>query len=322
MFLLVNPVEYHGPHLSLHNDHLISLGLVREVHARLSARRAEHPLIVAADLEVGVDPVPGPGTRAISYAQVRALVVRACLALAELGARRVVLMTFHGSPLHNAALHAGVRALARRGIPALAPLNEILQQQIDFDDALRAQFVPAVAHLASEAERAAVLSEIPFDFHAGFLETSLSLHFAPESVSPDYLRLPPCPAPRPSAAVLALGGLFRRLGLERLARELHFAAHGLGWYALRPFPGYTGRPALARAEVGALFAAAIADRMAARAEAVLFNNAPPPLPVMHYLRWLSLGGRVSQAGIPLEQIGLPVSRAPDPARSSSPAPSP
>ena len=32
VYLSVNPVEYHGPHLSLHNDRLISIGLIREVH--------------------------------------------------------------------------------------------------------------------------------------------------------------------------------------------------------------------------------------------------------------------------------------------------
>ncbi len=48
VYLLVNPVEYHGPHLSLHNDRLVSMGLVRGLHARLAdahdwplARRAQ-----------------------------------------------------------------------------------------------------------------------------------------------------------------------------------------------------------------------------------------------------------------------------------------
>ncbi|MFN7132430.1 MAG: hypothetical protein ACK4N5_10120, partial [Myxococcales bacterium] len=35
VYLTVNPVEYHGPHLSLHNDRLVSEGLVRALHARL-----------------------------------------------------------------------------------------------------------------------------------------------------------------------------------------------------------------------------------------------------------------------------------------------
>jgi len=61
VYLTVNPVEYHGPHLSLHNDRLISIGLVREVHERL-AEKHDWPLLLGADLEVGVEPCPGPGT--------------------------------------------------------------------------------------------------------------------------------------------------------------------------------------------------------------------------------------------------------------------
>jgi creatinine amidohydrolase len=92
VFLTVNPVEFHGPHLSLHNDRIISLGLAKDLHARLEPKA---PLLLGADLEVGVDPCPGPGSRHTPYGVVRDLVVEACRALAELGVKRVVLMTFH-----------------------------------------------------------------------------------------------------------------------------------------------------------------------------------------------------------------------------------
>ena len=35
MFVPVNPVEYHGPHLSLHNDAVITRGVARDLHAAL-----------------------------------------------------------------------------------------------------------------------------------------------------------------------------------------------------------------------------------------------------------------------------------------------
>src|SRR5438105_3637126 len=96
VYLPINPVEYHGPHLSLHNDALISRGLATDLHARLAARHPEWPFLVADDLEVGVDPCPGRGTRHTPYPIACALIREACRALAELGAERVVLMTFHG----------------------------------------------------------------------------------------------------------------------------------------------------------------------------------------------------------------------------------
>ncbi|HEY4219853.1 MAG TPA: hypothetical protein VGO62_00890, partial [Myxococcota bacterium] len=43
VFLLVNPVEFHGPHLPLHNDELIALGLARDLHERLFGA---HPFLL------------------------------------------------------------------------------------------------------------------------------------------------------------------------------------------------------------------------------------------------------------------------------------
>src|SRR5688500_7491630 len=66
VYLPVNPVEFHGPHLPLHTDALISRGLAETLHARLAERdpalRGTTP-IYASDLEVGVDASQGPGTR-------------------------------------------------------------------------------------------------------------------------------------------------------------------------------------------------------------------------------------------------------------------
>jgi creatinine amidohydrolase len=80
VFLAVNPVEYHGPHLPLHCDALISEGLTKELHARLAESHPKWPLLVATNIEMGVEPCPGPGTRAVPYSVVRDVVVDACRA--------------------------------------------------------------------------------------------------------------------------------------------------------------------------------------------------------------------------------------------------
>jgi creatinine amidohydrolase len=105
--LCVNPVEYHGPHLSLHNDRVVSLGLARRLSERFEGTELGGPFVLAGDLEAGVDPACGPGSRHVPYRDARRLVVESCRALAELGAKRVVIMTFHGSPMHNNAVDAG-----------------------------------------------------------------------------------------------------------------------------------------------------------------------------------------------------------------------
>lgn len=294
VYLTINPVEYHGPHLSLHNDRLVSLGLMRDLHERLVARHAG-PLVAAADLEVGVEPCPGPGSRRTPYVIARHLVLEACRALLELGARKVVLMTFHGAPLHNLAIDAGVKLLMASGARAVAPFNVVLTELLSVDPM---KYAAAFAHVEDEAERAQMMAALPLDFHAGFFETSMALHYAPESVAPDYTTLPPCADVRPDGKFLLASRLARALGRERLSRELDFAAAGMGWNALRPFPGYTGRPHRASARAGAIFAAEIVRQYESIVDDVLAGRAAPPPPIMQWAGRLSLGGRIGNLSVP------------------------
>jgi creatinine amidohydrolase len=301
VFLAVNPVEYHGPHLPLHTDALISAGIAREMHARLRVHHPEWPFLVATGIEAGVDPCPGPGTRPVPYAAVRAMVIDACRSLVELGARGVVLMTFHGSPLHNLALDAGVRWLAKRGVPAIAPLHLLLRMMLEFDTS-KLELQPAFAHVEDDQEKAAMIRDLAIDFHAGFFETSVMLHYAPEHVSADHVRLPPCAPITPNPFFVRVSKLLNAIGARDLARDLGFLAIGLGWYALRPFPGYTGRPHLASPAAGAHFAKMIVDAYVEATEGVLAGKIAAPAPVMPWLRAVSLGGRAGHVHIPLNAI--------------------
>jgi creatinine amidohydrolase len=282
----VNPVEYHGPHLSLHTDHLLSLGLIGELHARLSG---EGEPLVTADLEVGVEPTRGPGTRAVSYREMGALLQRSCQGLVELGAARVVLVTFHGAPLHNLALARAARWLGRRGVRAVAPFQELVRllaqpQALDAPehDALFASVPPEA--------RAQVRQDLPLDFHAGFFETSLALHWAPSSVSVLHRQLPPCPVAPPLQGLQLAGWLLQRLGLARVGAEMAFAARGAGWQHLEPFPGYTGQPAYATSEAGAAFARAIVQEMAPLVSSVLAGQQAHPAPPFAWVGPLTLWG--------------------------------
>jgi creatinine amidohydrolase len=289
VFLTVDPVEFHGPHLSLHNDRLIAEGLVRELHQRLAARHPEWPLLVGSDLEVGVEPCPGPGSRHTSFEITRELVMEACRALHELGVQRVIFMTFHGGPLHNLAIDAGVRWLNANGVRALSPFNSVLYEMLWLDDPSR--FAAALSGIADPIERDKVLHSIRLDFHAGLFETSVALYYAPRSVSPKYRSLPPCPDYSPQPLLTGLSKLAVRSGRGQLARELEFAAAGVGWSALRPFPGYTSRPHLASAEIGGALARMMIDRFEQEAEAV-WSGKPPPAPIMTWLEQATLRGRV------------------------------
>ncbi len=146
------------------------------------------PFIVAGHIEMGVDPCPGPGTQFSSYLSVRKAVLEACRAIAELGASKVVLMTFHGAPLHNAALEAGAEWLRASGVGAVAPFHIIVEKLIDLDDP--SGYSAAIDAAAPDAPRDELLRWLARDMHAGFFETSLAMHLAPATVGEIRKRLP------------------------------------------------------------------------------------------------------------------------------------
>jgi hypothetical protein len=83
----------------------------------------------------------------------------------------------------------------------------------------------------------------------------------------------------------------QRRALEADPRfDLHagLASWGLAWHRLRPFPGYTGHPGLARADVGAELARQVVDMYAPVVQAVLEGRAEPPEPVMAWVERLAI----------------------------------
>lgn len=300
VYLGVNPVEFHGPHLSLHNDRLISEGLSRDLHAALCRRRGDAPFIVASELELGCEPASGPGSRHARLSTLRDAVGEAVRALAELGARRLVLNTFHGGALHNLALDEGVRAFQRLGGRAIAPLALALGEMIAVDPGVFEQALAAAP--CSEAERRALREGLRFDFHAGWLETSLALHYAPSSVSAARAELPPGPTLGQDAALALAARVARALGREALSSELDFLAIASTWTRVRPFPAYTSRPDLASAGAGALIAARFVERYAEATIAVLDGGAEAPRPPFAYLRALTLDGRLQPSFVPTRDV--------------------
>jgi creatinine amidohydrolase len=292
VFVPVNPIEYHGPHLSLRNDHLVSSGLMRDVYGLLAAARPEWPFLEVPDLNMGCGVAPGPGAETHSFRAVRARVLEVCRALAAQGAQRVVLHSFHGEPLHNLAIEAGVQWLRERGVPAFAPMHLILRTIVNLPLERLAEVLETIP---DPAERAAVRAVFRVDFHAGFGETSLALHYAPDSVAPNLGEIPPCPPLRPNAVLQILARVVRRLGAEAAGDELAYLANVVAWVNLKPFPGYTGRPHAATAAAGRALAALIVPPLAEAALAVLEGREAPPTPAMGWLGTLTLDGRLLEA---------------------------
>ncbi len=301
-YLLVNPIEYHGPHLSLLNDSLVSQGIARDMHTHLSQRASlprPWPLLVTRDLDVGCEPAPGPGSEPRSFGTVKARILIACRELVRLGARRVVFVTFHGSPLHAFAIEAGVRWLSERGVQAFSPMNLLLAELLSPE---AARYEDAYSCILDQELRRSMLADVGADFHGGFFETSVALHYAPSSVHADYTKVLPCPpfAARPLA--VRLRKALSRVGLGALGRELEVVSLSLSWFGLRPFPGYTGRPALARAEAGEAFARHLMALFVPAAERIFSGTERPGAPPFAWLPlatlWGKLGARVPASALP------------------------
>lgn len=289
VYLGVNPMEYHGPHLSLANDAVISYGAAKHLHGLLQADDGDDlPFLWAGEVGMGVDTVPGPGSQPFSATAVREAVWRTCKGLVALGARQLVLVTFHGAPLHNTAIDQVIRRLEREGISAYAPAATLFTLYIEPD---LDRFSPVYETIPAEA-LVELRERVLQDFHAGFLETSLALHFAPETVR-NHDRLPPCPRSKPDPTLARLASLARRAGRKQLAQELIFAAEATGWFRLRPFPGYTSLPALATPETGRVLADLVFAECARVARAVLAGETPCPRPILRWMHPLTLGGRVT-----------------------------
>ncbi len=305
-FLLVNPMEYHGPHLSLRNDHLVSVGIARDLHAYLRAHTADlhddaFPFLMTRDLDVGVEPTSGPGSVHVPFAKVRTEVIRACRELRRLGARKVVLVTFHGSPLHAFALEAGVEWLTRHGIVAFSPMNLLLRELMFADGARYAEAYEGIP----ANDRATMLADVASDFHGGFFETSLALHYAQSSVRAFYTDVPDCPPfPEPKLVTRVLG-LLERIGFRDVAREISLVVRGASWMALRPFPGYTGAPRYASVEAGAVFAKLLLGLYGPAAEDVLSGGASSPTPPLGWVRYLTLYGRLGVPTPPSAMMTFP-----------------
>jgi creatinine amidohydrolase len=288
VYLTVNPVEYHGPHLSLHNDKLVARGLCQRMHAELVRDHDGWPLVFADDLEVGHEACKGAGSRVIDAVTERQLVLEAAHSLADLGASRVVLMTFHGGPLHNLALDAAVRELAGRGVRAVAPLGLVLDALVHLDDPWK--YADALAPVADVNARDRIARLLHEDFHAGFFETSMALALAPESVD-GWRDLPPCPEVKPDLAIAALATAAKLAGKREVARELSMGAMASGWGKLDPFPGYTSEPAYASVESGEAFVAHALRMMLPIVRGVLDDGDPAPRPPMGWLEAATLEGR-------------------------------
>ncbi len=287
--LFVNPVEYHGPHLSLNNDRILSEVLAEKLHSSLCDEKSEMPYITGGNINFGSDPCEGKGSIGITYTKLKYLIEKQARSLAELGVKRVIYHTFHGSPFHSHAIHCGIKVFEKYGIRAINCFDLVVSMIIHFD---KNRYKPLRDLLPSEKDYDNVSECLSNDTHAGFFETSVSLFLAPETVSSEHKELPPCPEIKIGPILGLLVSLLHKAGMNR--DELEMTIKVLKWTALKPFPGYTGIPGLASKEVGEFYVnELILPRYHKACIEVLWEKGEVPKTPIGWTRFLSslVGGR-------------------------------
>lgn len=288
VYVLVNPVEYHGPHLSLYTDEVLSMNLSKKLHEKLAKIKGDHPFLIAQNLSLGTGPTPGPGSVHTPYLVLKKKILKLCRSLAQVGARKVIFMTFHGAPLHNLAIQHGIDYLSEKGIKAINPFNLILRKMIDYRPG---DYAGTEAFVMGEEGRDFVKTKMNLDFHAGLFETSLCLYLCPHTVDECYKNLPHCPDLIPDKFLSGLSKATALVGKPELAREFEFAAIGMGWVNLKPFPGYSGRPSDASADAGRFFVEEnILPLYEKACLETLWGEEKSPEPIMKWVKQMTLAG--------------------------------
>lgn len=288
IYIYVNPVEYHGPHLSLHNDFILTQAFANLLHQQSFA---DLPFIEAPAIHFGHGPANGLGSVATDYSELKKKIISMVSGVWSLGYRRFIFMTFHGDPLHNLAIFKGVQFVISRGGQAMAPFNLVLHEFMNFKPGNFQEVLELLPGMQKEKDN--ILQNLYLDFHAGAFETSLVLALAPQNVSSDYLKLPAASNFRPNFIFSCLAKLAKAMGLTKLSSEFNFVANGLGWSLSPEYRGYTGFPALASKELGEYFVQKkILPMFIEEAERVFTKQDKPKFPIMRWVAYLSLGGRL------------------------------
>ncbi len=247
VFLPISPMEEHGPHLPVGTDFLIARALCERTAAELVRRRPDRPSVLAPPVPIGSGVVPMLGSLGVRRRAVHDVVLAAGRSLARDGFRTVVAVSGHMGLTHLIALESAARHVSRRfGIAMLAPSAAIGRSVIR--DPAFARLFAALDPGVSDDDLAALATY----HHGGMLETSVMLYLYPQLVRPIYSSLPPT----------------RRTAY-------------LGWRGRAPsqFQGYVGEPARARADIGAVVVAALAQAGADTIERALDARSTDAEPV-------------------------------------------
>lgn len=281
LFMVLSPLEVHGPHLPLGTDVMIAEYIMRRVESELAESRPDIIVVEMPSIPLGSDPLPVLGSIEVKPGRLAGLLYDIASSLAQQGFRSLVVFDNHGGPRHQLAIYkASVKAWRKHGFCLLDPFIAVFKMMVKHH--------PRLMELTGLPPGRCGDDE---DMHAGTNETSLMLVARPDSVRPIYRELEPSRIPphRGSAKlVLRLSSLLQRLGLKGAAEDLRHLANTLSWVNTKPITPYLGAPAEATAGAGERMIQAITKLVLEAIDEILDGKCSIEKPMLSFLSFLAL----------------------------------
>jgi creatinine amidohydrolase len=186
VFLVVSPLEEHGPHLPLGVDAFTARHFAEEIAQRLLTSRPDWSAVIAPTLHLGCFTFDAAGTVKVRQRVVRDAVVDYGDSLARFGFRHLLVANGHAGPTHLAALDEAAAIVSRRPGVRMASLSGHLVWRFRSGRFLD-RVERALGRSLTDAERRAFAE----DAHAGWWETSMMLMLRPDLVDHAWSTLPP-----------------------------------------------------------------------------------------------------------------------------------
>ncbi len=245
-------LEEHGPHLPVGSDYLQAIAFRDGVVEQLSSAHPDHMFVIAPVVplgEGGANDVAGQpehvGTFHVRFETLRDVGIDLGSAVAQQGFRSILLVHFHGNPLHSVALNDAAAYVSDRHKARMVNLTSLVfgEQAGLYSGSVMEK------HLGEDWRK-----RIGFESHAGAAETSANLAIRPELVKAEYKRLSP----------------FKATDGDAFLRTYQ---HPAGWL------GYWGSPAEASVALGKDLTAEFVSRGVRIAERVLAGEDLTRLPL-------------------------------------------
>lgn len=201
--LSVAPLEDHASHLPSGTDPLICEAMVQGAIVEMEAvlgtgyDAGEISAIVLPTWYQGASALRSLGCLRLTPRTLVAALWNYGQGLAELGVRRLALLTSHGADSHLDALDQAAAKLSRATrMRVLSPSSQLLRGFLHGDHDERVQ--EKLGRPYTDAEREGLRGDV----HAGGWETSIMAYLHPELVALTYAHLPPHPVPQSMRARL------------------------------------------------------------------------------------------------------------------------